>query len=112
MFAAHHRLDNLHVIVDNNRIAMLGHTEEILAHGSLPAKFTAFGWAAHEVDGHDVGAVQEALLGLKVTADGRPKVLVAQTLKGRGVPGLENAPLAHIMNPKPAVLDAILDATP
>jgi transketolase len=108
MFAAHHQLDNLHVIVDNNHIAMLGHTEQILAHGSLPKKFMAFGWEAQEVDGHDVDAVQTALLALKESARGKAKLLVAHTLKGRGVPGLENAPLAHIMNPKPAVLDAIL----
>lgn len=112
MFAAHHQLDNLHVIVDNNRIAMLGHTEQILAHGSLQDKFTAFGWETQEVDGHDVAAVQASLLALKETAAGKPKMLLAHTLKGRGVPGLENAPLAHIMNPKPAVLDAILGAGP
>lgn len=110
MFAAHHGLDNLHVIVDNNRIAMLGHTADIVAHGSLPEKFSAFGWETAQVDGHDVEAVQAALLGMKETAGGRPKLLVAHTRKGRGVPGLEDAPLAHIMNPKPAVLDALLEA--
>jgi len=110
MFAAHHQLDNLHVIVDNNRIAMLGYTEQIISHGSLAEKFAAFGWEPSEVDGHDVGAVRMALRALKAKAGRQPKMLQAHTLKGRGVPGLENAPLAHIMNPKPAVLDAILGA--
>jgi len=109
MFAAQHRLDNLHVIVDNNRISMLGHTDDIVAHGSLLEKFRAFGWDSREVDGHDVGAVQTALLAQKAGGTGRPSLLVAHTLKGRGVPGLENAPLAHIMNPKPATLDALLE---
>ncbi|WP_297495269.1 transketolase [Acidocella sp.] len=110
MFAAHHGLDNLHVVVDNNEISMLGHTADIVAHGSLVLKFAAFGWDTEEVDGHDVALVQSALLAQKEVADGRPKLLVARTLKGRGVPGLENAPLAHIMNPKPALLDILLEA--
>ncbi|HQT46617.1 MAG TPA: transketolase [Acidocella sp.] len=110
MFAAHHGLDNLHVIVDNNQIAMLGFTDDIIAHGSLPGKFAAFGWQAQEVDGHDVAAVQDALLLQKEHAGGKPKVLVARTLKGRGVPGLENTPLAHIMNPKPGLIDSLLEA--
>ena len=110
MFAAHHELDNLHVIVDHNRISMLGYTADIVAHGSLARKVAAFGWDPQEVDGHDVSAVQNALLALKETAQRRPKLLVAQTLKGRGVPGLENAPLAHIMNPKPGLIDSLLQA--
>jgi transketolase len=108
MFAAHHRLDNLHVIVDNNATSMLSHTDDIIAHGSLPDKFSAFGWVAEELDGHDVAALQNTLLAQKTAATGRPSVLVAHTRKGRGVPGLENAPLAHIMNPKPALLDELL----
>jgi transketolase len=109
MFAAQHGLDNLHVIVDNNRISMLGPTDDIVAHGSLPDKFRAFGWDTQEVDGHDVAAVQAALLAQKSSYSGRPSLLVAHTLKGRGVPGLENAPLAHIMNPKAATIDALLE---
>ena len=60
------------------------------------------------VDGHDVMAVRDALRTMKACHDRRPKALIARTLKGRGVPGLENAPLSHIMNPKADVLDEIL----
>jgi transketolase len=47
---------------------------------------------------------------MKADQQRRPKALIARTLKGRGVPGLENAPLCHIMNPKPETLDVILGA--
>ncbi len=109
MFAAHHHLDNLHLIVDNNCISMLGYTEEIVSHGVLAQRLTAFGWDCSEADGHDVMAVQERLSQLKKSHKGRPKALIARTVKGRGVPGLENAPLSHIVNPKPELLDSLLE---
>lgn len=111
MFASQHKLDNLHLIVDDNRISMLGYTDDIVTHGSLAARLGAFGWDCQEVDGHDVVAVRDALLAMKPRAAGQPKALIARTLKGRGVPGLENAPLAHIMNPKPEVIDGLLEQT-
>ena len=109
MFASQHKLDNLHLIVDNNHIAMLGYTKDIIDHGSLSARLGAFGWDCLEVDGHDVLAVQAALLGMKETAGGRPKALIANTVKGRGVPGLENAALSHILNPKMDLVDRLLE---
>lgn len=109
MFASQHKLDNLNLIVDNNSISMLGYTDDIVSHGSLHARFSAFGWECSEVDGHDVGAVQAELMKMKNDRNGKPKVLIARTLKGRGVPGLENAPLSHIMNPKPELIDALLE---
>ena len=109
MFASHNRLDNLNLIVDDNRTSMLGYTEDIISHGSLAARFEAFGWSHQEVDGHDVFEVRSALHAMKVDRSGRPKVLIARTLKGHGVPGLENAPLSHISNPKPDLLDRLLE---
>lgn len=112
MFANQHKLDNLHLIVDDNRISMLGFTDDIVSHGPLVARLSAFGWDCLEVDGHDVLAVQSALQQQKVQANGKPKALIARTLKGRGVPGLENAPLSHIMNPKPELIDSLLEQQP
>lgn len=109
MFASHHKLDNLHLIVDDNRISMLGYTDEIVSHGSLSARLHAFGWDCTEVDGHDVLAIQSALLRQVAQVSGKPKALIARTLKGHGVPGLENAPLSHIMNPKPELIDTLLE---
>jgi transketolase len=111
MFASQHRLDNLHLIVDNNRISMLGYTDDIVTHGTLSARLSAFGWDCFEVDGHDVRAVRSALLHQKDQRGGKPKALIAYTLKGRGVPGLENAPLSHIMSPSPELIDRLLGKT-
>lgn len=109
MFASHHRLDNLNMIVDNNRICMLGYTDDIVSHASLSERLGAFGWKCMEVDGHDVLAVQAALQIMMKMADGRPKALIAHTLKGRGVPGMENAPLSHVMSLKPETIDCLLE---
>jgi transketolase len=111
MFAAQHNLDNLHLIVDNNGISMLGHTEAIVSHGDLTARLAAFGWDCIEIDGHDVMAIKATLQRMKAVAAGKPKALIARTLKGHGVPGLENAPLSHIINPRPELLDSLLEKT-
>ncbi len=112
MFASQHKLDNLNLIVDNNGISMLGYTDDIISHGGLTERLTAFGWDCIEVDGHDVVAMQAALMKMKVSGKGKPKTLIARTLKGRGVPGLENAPLSHIINPKPEIIDSLLEQKP
>lgn len=109
MFASHHNLDNLHLIVDNNQISMLDHTKNIVSHGDLSQRLTAFGWECFEVDGHDVDAVQTILLTMKSLVSGKPKALIAHTKKGHGVPSLEDMPLCHIMNPKPELLDTLLE---
>lgn len=112
MFASQHKLDNLHLIVDDNKISMLGYTDEIVSHVSLPNRLHAFGWDCEEVDGHDVSAVTNQLVKLKDRRNGKPKALIARTIKGRGVPGLENAALAHIINPRPELIDKLLEQNP
>ncbi len=87
MFASQHKLDNLHLIVDNNSISMLGFTDDIVSHGGLVNRLQAFGWHCIEIDGHDVLALQEQLLVLKTVASGQPKALIARTLKGRAFRG-------------------------
>ncbi len=110
MFASQHRLDNLHLIVDDNRIAMLGRTDDIVSHDPLAERLAAFGWDPDEVDGHDVGAVRAALRRMKATREGQPKALIARTRKGRGVPDLEDAQLSHVINPRPELIDSLLEA--
>jgi transketolase len=109
MFASHHKLDNLHLIVDNNNISMLDYTDSIVSHSNLLERLTSFGWDCVEVDGHDVVAVLNILLEKKNKSKGKPKAIIAKTLKGRGVPGLENESLSHIINPKPELIDELLD---
>lgn len=84
LFASHHRLDNLTVIVDANQFQAMGRTEEVLSLEPLPAKFEAFGWTVQECDGHDVGCLEKCI-GTLLRATGRPTALIARTLKGHGV---------------------------
>ena len=109
MFASHHQLDNLHLIVDDNSISMLDHTDKIVSHSDLIQRLTSFGWECVEVDGHDIVAVQKILLEQKQLKNKKPKAIIAKTLKGHGVPGLENESLSHIINPKPELIDDLLE---
>ena len=86
LFAHHHRLDNLTVIVDCNRLQADGFTQDVLDTGSLEEKFSAFGFHAVSVDGHSVAALEEALLS---EAPG-PKAVIAMTTKGKGISFMEN----------------------
>lgn len=109
MFASHHRLDNLHLIVDDNKISMLDYTKNIVSHNSLSDRLQAFGWDCVEADGHDALVIQETLLAMKAKSLDRPKALIAHTRKGLGIPSIENAALSHIMNPKSEELDSLLE---
>ena len=87
MSAAHYKLDNLTVIVDNNGLQIDGSNDEVMSLGDMPAKLRAFGFDLHEIDGHDLDAI-EAALGAPVTP-GRPKAILAHTVKGKGVSFME-----------------------
>jgi len=88
MFAAHHRLANLTAIVDLNGQQALGHTEQVLSLTPLAARWRAFGWDVHEVDGHDVTGLGRTIGSLD-TRSGPPHVLVARTVFGKGVSYME-----------------------
>lgn len=90
LFAAHHRLDNLFLIVDENGFQAMGPTSEVVALGSVRLKFESFGFEALDVDGHDQVAINAALSALSKSTSGRPKALVAKTVKGKGVPFMEH----------------------
>ena len=87
MSAAHYKLDNLTVIVDNNGLQIDGSNDEVMSLGDMPAKLRAFGFDLHEIDGHDLDAI-EAALGAPVTP-GKPKAILAHTVKGKGVSFME-----------------------
>jgi len=108
MFASHHNLDNLFLIVDQNSISMLDHTDNIVSHGDLKKKIESFGWECLEVDGHSVGELYSNIGKLISSKKCKPKALIANTIKGRGIPGIENQSLAHIMNPKTELIDSLL----
>jgi transketolase len=90
MFAAHHRLSNVVAIVDLNGQQALGYTKDVLDLSPHTARWTAFGWDAHEVDGHDPVAISESIRGLDVES-GLPHVLVAHTVFGKGVSFMESS---------------------
>lgn len=90
MFAAHQNLDNLVAIVDHNGLQIDGPTTEVCDPESIADKFQAFGWSVTEVNGHDVGALVDALAHAKAARTGAPKLIVADTVKGKGVSFMEN----------------------
>ena len=80
--AAHNRLDNLTVVVDYNKLQSYGLVSEVWNLEPLADKWRAFGFSVLEVDGHDVGQLTTALTGSR---DGAPRVVIAHTIKGRGI---------------------------
>lgn len=90
LVAAHHWMDNLMLIVDKNGFQAMGSTDDVLALGDLSAKFSSFGFEALEVDGHDEAAVDVAIRQLWANGVGKPKALIAKTVKGKGVPFMES----------------------
>lgn len=85
--ATHYGVPNLTAIVDYNHLQTDGTTEEVMDTGDVRAKFEAFGWDAIEIDGHDMGAIVEALQRSRTLR--RPAAIVCQTKKGRGVSFME-----------------------
>ena len=96
MFAGEHRLDNLILILDNNKICMLDYCNKVINLGRLDEKFRAFNWEVDTVDGHEISGLYDSLLAMKNNACAKPKLLIANTVKGKGVPSLETDPLCHI----------------
>jgi len=99
MLAGHHRLSNLTVLVDNNRIQSLGRVEEVIAQPNLAERWRAFGWDAEDVDGHDLAALEDAL---GRPAAQRPRAFILHTVKGKGVSFMEDKLLWHYRSPDEA----------
>lgn len=95
MFAAHSELKNLMVIVDENGFQAMGTTDEVISMGDLGAKFRSFGFEALSVDGHSEPALKSAIDTLWSCDSKSPKVLIAKTVKGKGVSFMENNNLWH-----------------
>lgn len=89
MAGAHYKLSNVVLIVDDNGLQIDGHVADVMNHAPLKEKFLAFGWSVLEVDGHDVKALQKAFYSVYRKAE-RPTVLLAKTVKGKGVSFMEN----------------------
>lgn len=94
MTAQHYGLDNLTVIVDRNRIQQGDFTEKTIRMEPLADRWSAFGFAVAEMDGHDTAALLDQLARLPVES-GKPSCLIANTVKGKGVSFAENRPAWH-----------------
>jgi len=92
--AAHYRLDNLCAIIDYNKLQITGPTAEVCNTDPLDAKFESFGWAVRHVDGHDIAGLMKTFDEIPFIR-GRPNLVIAHTVKGKGVSYMENVVKWH-----------------
>ncbi|GAA4338529.1 transketolase [Variovorax defluvii] len=97
MSAAHHKLDNLICLVDVNNQQADGPSGKVLGFEPLADKWTAFGWHVQRVNGNDLGAVVEAFDAARALKEAKPRVIVFDTLMGKGVPFLEQREKNHFI---------------
>jgi transketolase len=95
LFASHHQLSKLMLIVDANGFQAMGKTDDVLKLGSLKDKLSSFGFDTIEIDGHDEVAIDTAIRQLQGRANNHPKAIVARTIKGKGVPFMEHNNIWH-----------------
>jgi transketolase len=107
LFAPHHKLDNLVVIIDYNKIQSFGRVEDVIDLRPLAQKWQAFGWATREIDGHDLGVIEHTFGEVPFQA-GRPSCVVAHTVKGKGVGFMEDKLLWHYRSPRGELMDQAL----
>jgi transketolase len=91
--AAHYKLDNLTAIIDHNTLQITGHTRDVMSNEPLDEKWRAFGWAVRVVDGHCYESLSHVLQG--PAEHGKPTLIIADTVKGRGVSFMENVAKWH-----------------
>lgn len=107
MFAAHYKLDNLIGILDYNKVQLFGTTKDIMNVSPVSEKFRAFGWHVLEIDGHDMQAILNALGEAQKLVD-KPVMIVANTIKGKGISYMENTAAWHGNAPSAADLEKAL----
>jgi transketolase len=100
MFGGFHKVDNLVAIVDYNRIQLDGFVKDIMDLEPLADKWRSFDWHVIELNGHDIAALQRAFAEAE-TVKGKPTVLIAHTIKGKGISFMENNPKFHGQAPTP-----------
>ena len=98
MFAPQHNLDNLIAIIDYNKLQALDRLENIVSLEPLADKWKSFGWEVREVDGHDTPALLDIFQAVPF-ATGKPSLVIAHTIKGKGISFMENVPIWHYRLP-------------
>ena len=107
MTAAHYKLNNVCAIVDYNKLQLDGHIDEVKTLGDLNAKWASFGWNTIEIDGHDYEQIYDAFTKAKEYKEG-PTVLIAHTVKGKGVSFMEDEVGWHCASPTDEQLETAL----
>jgi transketolase len=107
LFASHHKLEQLLAVVDYNHIQSLASTEETLNLEPFAEKWSAFGWEVRQVDGHDHNALRAAF---EPSSGSQPVCVIADTVKGKGVPMMERSVLWHYRSPQFEELEIALSA--
>lgn len=105
--AAHHRLDNVVAFLDNNDLQISGRVGEVMSMASIAEKFRAFGWAVREVDGNAMEEILEVLEALPFEK-GRPSLILAKTIKGKGISFAEDQVAYHYWKPDSEELQAAI----
>jgi transketolase len=103
LFAPQHGLDNLVAIVDYNKLQALGRVAEVLELEPFLDKWRAFRWAGCELDGHNHGQLHQVLRDVPFET-GKPSIIIAHTVKGKGVSFMENRPEWHYRSPDDQML--------
>lgn len=107
LFAPQHHLDNLIAIVDHNKLQAFGAVKEVLDLEPLANKWRAFNWSVQEIDGHDYGQIEDALLKVPFEV-GQPSCIIAHTIKGKGISFMENQLAWHYKSPNDEELQQAL----
>lgn len=99
LMAPHLKLENLYVIIDYNKIQALGNTNKVINLEPLENKFRSFGWEIRRVNGHNHKNIYDGLISLDKSSSAKPKLLIADTIKGKGVSFMEDKLLWHYHSP-------------
>ena len=96
LITAHQKLDNLVVVVDANGLQAMGEVKKILNIDPLKDKWKAFGWDTQEIDGHNFEEIEKSFT---ASSEGKPKAIIARTIKGKGVSFMEGNNVYHYKAP-------------
>jgi len=95
IFASKHKLNNLIVVVDENKISATDFTKNFTNNTKLKEKFLSFGWKAKNIDGHDISSLTKNFKKAKKSKLNKPLIFIAKTIKGKGLSFIENDPIRH-----------------
>lgn len=96
MSAANFKLDNIILVIDRNELQLDGPIEDVMSLGEFNSKWNSFGWNVIDADGHDILNLYAAFAEAKNFKNGKPTVIVAHTIKGKGISFIENQPQWHV----------------